>query len=35
MLTQNLAGQTTRFIVRWLKAQIYTERTKAPNFAWL
>ena len=22
-------------IVRWLKAQIYTERTKAPNFAWL
>ena len=23
------------FIVRWLKAQIYTEWTKAPNFAWL
>ena len=22
-------------IVRWLKAQIYTEWTKAPNFAWL
>ena len=22
-------------LVRWLKAQIYTERTKAPNFAWL
>ena len=22
-------------IVRWLRAQIYTERTKAPNFAWL
>ena len=22
-------------VVRWLKAPIYTERTKAPNFAWL
>ena len=25
----------TLLVVRWLKAQIYTERTKAPNFAWL
>ena len=24
-----------QIIVRWLKAQIYTEWTKAPNFAWL
>ena len=23
------------YLVRWLKAQIYTEETKAPNFAWL
>ena len=23
------------FLVRWLKAEIYTEWTKAPNFAWL
>ena len=26
---------TPNYIVRWIKAQIYTVRTKAPNFAWL
>ena len=30
-----LALSGVRTIVRWLKAQIYTEWTKAPNFAWL
>ena len=35
--TQNTVdGKEVLFhIVRWLKAQIYTERTKAQNFAWL
>ena len=30
-----MKGHLTKYLVRWLKAQIYTERTKAPNFAWL
>ena len=30
-----LSTRSLRILVRWLKAQIYTERTKAPNFAWL
>ena len=33
--TDNGVAMPVSVIVRWLKAQIYTERTKAPNFAWL
>ena len=29
------ACAVSTMLVRWLKAQIYTEWTKAPNFAWL
>ena len=32
---QHKTFSALNYVVRWLKAQIYTERTKAPNFAWL
>ena len=35
ILSINETKLNETIIVRWLKAQIYTERTKAPNFAWL